>query len=351
MIDEINVSSSLWHTVLLALLVTGGWIVVTYSYNHIFLSQEYQVESSLLGIDAADNLELPSPPVAVANRAATTVKICTHNLWCHYPMSFVPWKQCPTAIYSFYFQERMTEFVRYIQANEYDVVCVQEVFMMKMFHIPAELGISNLQYLSNLMKVNGFKYWTDGSHDCKNTIIQTCFHQNSGLCVFSKYKLCNIKHISFTQTGEAINNKGFISCEIHFPGESDTIRFINTHFDSRDLRSKKCQIEQIVHHIEEHPIENSTTIICGDLNICPQRIYDNGEQYSFLKKQMNAIGLQDLWNETESIPTENSGGSLDHIFLDKKESWFVEEKLILSIRNRDQLNISDHLGISVTLRK
>ena len=118
---------------------------------------------------------------------------------------------------------------------------------------------------------------------------------------------------------------------------------VSVHLDARDWGAKQKQIKQLVQHLgaKDDSVEQ---LVMGDYNVCPQHIYDDGSQWSFLTKQMEGIGLEDLWSGDQCEPTEGQG-TLDHIFWRPLGRTVISKRVVRVTEPHSGLSVSDHYGI------
>ena len=270
------------------------------------------------------------------------IKIMTHNIWCHYPMSIVPWKQSSQIMLGTKFIERLTTLANYIEVNDYDIICIQELFIWKILGRDSCYGSKNYNYFKDLMEKMGFIYQSEYQKYSDNR----AFSQNSGLGIFSKIRLYNIEYQDFYNTSEYSNTKGFISC--NFKINKLVYQLINTHLDARNWNSKSEQVNQISNYLDNNYNRNNRLIICGDFNICPQKVYDDGSQYKYLIDNFNRFDMIDSLasnNPEESQYTE-SETTVDHIFVSKDS--ILKKIYVNKIKDNSNKYISDHFGITIS---
>ena len=70
------------------------------------------------------------------------------------------------------------------------------------------------------------------------------FGQNSGLVIFSKYKLSKINHQEFNHR-RLLSAKGWLECELDFSEKDQNFWIVNTHFEHKDAQLKISQIHQV----------------------------------------------------------------------------------------------------------
>lgn len=267
------------------------------------------------------------------------LRILTHNVWCHYPMSFV--QRCPWAMLGRHFHARLSLLADHIKTVEYDVVCIQELFVWSLWPVTDFVnGRSNFDFFRERMQECGLHHCTDPMESMGRS-----FGQNSGLVIFSRFPFEGDSSVDFDVTAEALNTKGFVEVLIAVsPGQK--IRVVSTHLDSRSWDTKAVQIAQIADHVRGKD-ETWQTLVCGDLNVCPEHVYDGGEQYAYLGEQFAAAKLESLWLAERSEPTYGNH-TLDHMFL-QSGRWRVASKSVVKVENKDGHSVSDHYGLAAEL--
>lgn len=262
------------------------------------------------------------------------LSILTHNVWCHYPMSYMPWTQADNLMDGALCKERLALLAKHCKDVDYDVVCLQELFVARFV---SELK-HNVLYMMNIMKENGYAFQSDPFESLHR------FGQNSGLMIFSKHPLTKIDSVDFVSSQEKSNTKGFVAANVKINNQTNVF-LITTHFDARSLDMKRRQIAQISTYIKTHQ-KDRPTIVCGDFNLCPQTLneggYDDGSGYNYLETSFEELGLR---NATHGIYNPTHGRvTLDHFFYSKIK---IVDTSVVSIINDMKLKISDHDGLKI----
>lgn len=166
------------------------------------------------------------------------------------------------------------------------VVCVQEVFVAKVF------GISLASAHASLCeKMRGCGYATAASRQTVPWIMG----QNSGLVTFvlvAKAAVVSFHEQAFRSSGEMVCNKGFQQVVLRSVENGSLFCVFNVHLESKSEDAKKDQVSELGHAVRQ---VNIPVIVAGDFNICQQHRFDNGESYSHLCKEM--FPLQDLFGD------------------------------------------------------
>ena len=332
------------------------------------------------------------------------LRVLTYNVWCHYPMSFL--KQPSRVMWGFQCQARLALLAQHIVEAQYDVVCLQELFLLRVGPWGAAMR-ANWDFVVARLAIGGYR-WCNEPRDSGGASgggggggggRWAAAGQNSGCAVFSRHELLRCESVGFARTSEGFNAKGFVIADFRLPlavasgvggqgqgqgrGQGQLVRVVCTHLDARDWGSKRAQIEQLAAHLlhrsplsplsrcaaagkeesgevqegggEEEQVEQEAAVlvVCGDFNVCPQVLgeggYDDGAQYEFLVGVLGAapLGLADAWTPAESEPTEDEA-TLDHVFLNKSACKVVG-KSVVRITNEENYAISDHLGLAVEI--
>jgi hypothetical protein len=145
----------------------------------------------------------PPAPEAVTRGAGDGsdghIRLLTHNLWCHYPMSIL--KPCAGALPGWDFTRRLRRFGEHVRSHGgYDVVCVQEVFLFTLWPFGT---VSNFEQLTNEMRACGLVHHTNPLLSMGNS---RWFGQNSGLVVYSRLPIvASVSHA--LESAEGNNTK------------------------------------------------------------------------------------------------------------------------------------------------
>lgn len=273
------------------------------------------------------------------------MRILSHNVWCHYPMTYVPWKQCGHAIWGFRCKTRLELLARHINSVQYDVVCLQELFVLRLSSL-YELR-SNFDYMVDLLAQGGYVHHSD---PCDSLRADRTIGQNSGVAIFSRHPLESVESVDFECTAERSNTKGFVVADVRRDGR--LVRVVSAHLDARDWTAKSSQITQLADYlVRKASVVKAETVVCGDLNVCPQTRgsggYDDGTQYAHLAAEFGRAGLTDAWAPEESQPTEGNA-TLDHIFY-RADAWREEAKSVVRVQDEEGLSVSDHYGLDLLI--
>ena len=113
-----------------------------------------------------------------------------------------------------------------------------------------------------------------------------------------------MESVNFTHTNEMANTKGFVVTDLQL--ERRRIRVVNTHFDSSSDIARHAEIVQLTDYLLARQDMCDQTLVCGDLNVCPQTRdeegYDDGSQYAHLQEESGRLLLGDVWgSDRESL--------------------------------------------------
>jgi endonuclease/exonuclease/phosphatase family metal-dependent hydrolase len=252
------------------------------------------------------------------------------------------------------YNARLSILAARIAEEKYDVVCVQELFLLR---VGPFVYTFNFRLFAKHMAIAGYIYHTDPTES-----LPSHFGQNSGVCIFSKRPLSSMEAEVYHASDEKVlSSKGFVcaSVIVELPSRSPVeVSVFSVHTDARHWPSKILQLEQIKTKIasvktsSQRAKKSVEFVIAGDFNVCPQRVgeggYDDGRQYKSMTQQMKAAAdLEDAWKEEESLPTEGEA-SLDHIFIEPTK-WKVVNKGRAEYKGPCGKSVSDHLGLSIDL--
>eukprot|EP00040_Diaphanoeca_grandis_P032421 m.196467 g.196467 ORF g.196467 m.196467 type:complete len:318 (-) comp32620_c10_seq1:76-1029(-) len=291
-----------------------------------------------------------------------TFRVLTQNVWCHYPMTFV--SPCSHAMAGYPCQSRLELLAAHIIAENYDVVCLQELFVWRVW--PMSDQSANFDFMVRRLGSAGYVHHTNPLESlCENRWIG----QNSGVVIFSRHPLERAESIRFLHTSENHNTKGFVVADVRFPvhtsgasvsnnrGDAQTdriVRLVSAHLDARTWSTKQTQVTQIANHLKKKQETTDTAlvelVVCGDLNICPEPIFDDGTYYAHLTSTFGSkgLGLFSAWTPPNNEAT-HADGTLDHIFF-RKNAWELEHKSVVRVVDTVGKSVSNHFGLEVHLR-
>lgn len=254
------------------------------------------------------------------------LRILTQNMFCHVLQNAVTKDLAST-------EQRMAGLVENVRRNMYDVVLLQEMFILRVGFL--EFGRKALRYTRERLAELGLIYHTDPDQSSR------MLGQNSGLYIFSRHPFVSVLEQTYGKHKEFICNKGFQRVSVDFGGK--LVHFLNTHLDSReDLNTSKAQIDQLRAAMEHTIPHVDPVVVCGDFNICHTKAHDS-PSYQHLVHRMNP--LRDCMRECKVSTHRTRGGVLDHIFLNTEvlKVWHIT---LQDIRDENNQEISDHVGIS-----
>ena len=139
-----------------------------------------------------------------------------------------------------------------------DIVCLQECFHPDAY-----------QLLKHKLLHDGIYI-----HSCNDGLKLPFYNLNSGLCIFSKYRLENVYFETFAYAShvDALSHKGFLCCDVVSP--THTLTVCNTHLQSDyafssflNLRMK--QVKQLNTFLKKRFASwtRQPCVLCGDWNI------------------------------------------------------------------------------------
>jgi hypothetical protein len=68
-------------------------------------------------------------------------------------MSLIPWKQSLHSMKGYGFDSRIIEFVKYLQQNNYDMACLQEIFIWKILNLDSSKEVEIMYFYKNIWKI------------------------------------------------------------------------------------------------------------------------------------------------------------------------------------------------------
>lgn len=234
--------------------------------------------------DKSESTMLRATPVP-SGLAPRRLKVLSHNVWGHY---FVGGPSVTA---------RLDALAAHIQREGYDVVLVQELFIIYTTHTGPEMAMF-LRFARQMRDI-GLVYMTDPRVGAPR------FLQNHGLGFFSRYPITHSTIRAFPSSAEPVNAKGVacVTVEVPVPDharEADVtlFHFANFHPDSRNADSRGRQIEYVAEVMRQHLGRQSVAvggvharniIIAGDANVCSK---NQPEQYAFMTEKMARAGAR-----------------------------------------------------------
>lgn len=278
------------------------------------------------------------------------LKVLTQNAWAHYFATPIgQWNGvegiASPVMSGINYIDRLNQLAEHIQKEQFDVVLLQEVFIAKFGLITID---NNFNQFTEKMLNCGLIYHTNPYES-----LGYVYGQNSGLVIYSKYKLNNEQFHSFQSSGEGLNSKGIVSALIIL--NDIQVLLLSTHLDSRDREHKINQLTEIRQFIKQQTSNSiSRIIIGGDFNICPQVYhqggYDDGTLYKTLVNDMKFNHLISAFDyEEEDYPITEGSATLDHFFI-SEDGLVVIDKKPVRFTNDIGESVSDHLGLAVTIK-
>lgn len=202
----------------------------------------------------------------------TQFTILTHNLWLHY-LTAAPNKD-----------HRITHFLKNLSRLNFDVVLLQEVFVLNLFGYT--VGLDLREQIIQEAKAHGY------AHHMKGDTPPSVFGQTSGLLILSKHPIVQgveRRWYKFTDFG---TGKGFLHVTIRVQDED--VHIFNVHLDAHYPELRQEQIRELCNKFL--PPLNNKVIIAGDFNIATQ----DSKEYEAMLQVVAACGLRDVYSEAES---------------------------------------------------
>jgi len=247
--------------------------------------------------------------------------ILTHNLWLHY-ITGAPNKD-----------HRINHFLKNISNLDYDVIVLQEVFVLNFFGYP--VGSDLREQIIQAGKKHGYNYHIKGDTP------PAFFGQTSGLVVLSKHPITKGVERRWYKVNDLGTGKGFLHATLSVKGED--VHVFNLHLDAHYPATRRQQLQELTSKFLP-PLSNKI-IIAGDFNISTQ----DTKEYEDMLQIVTTCGLRDIYStaESNSIFTHKKG-CIDHVLVSPNIE--VVSKDIVDFRDSDGVRVSDHYGISALLR-
>jgi endonuclease/exonuclease/phosphatase family metal-dependent hydrolase len=206
--------------------------------------------------------------------------------------------------------------------ESYDVVCLQELFTFGALRYGL---VTYKTWIVSEAKKKGFLFYADSPG--------SLLGQDSGLLILSKLPITSCDYLIFNNWTEWLNAKGAIQATIDHDGTP--LNIVTLHCDSHGAQLE--QIQELGHAIQQ----NESCLVCGDFNVAY-----GGSGYK--KVTQIFAEFEDVFASKPSKrePTVD-GMTIDHIFVSKslKKNFEVVNPTMVDYQ------ISDHIGVSVTLKK
>ena len=281
--------------------------------------------------------------------AKRELRVLSHNVWCHYMQQ---WYAPPAS-------KRLECLFEAIQAQDYDVVLVQELFL---FRVGPLANTHSFEVFTRAMLGAGYHLASDPRSSLP------VIGQNNGLAIFSKLDV-SVAPVSrsFVATGESVCVKGFVHARLSLGG-GRTLHVVTTHLDSKqkpkavqDLQARQIRSEVLDVVLGGVEGVSGAVLVAGDFNICSRGSKDDGQGYQKLVTAMSP--LVDLYAPTAEMPAVPTrrpdqkpfGGSkggrkeqaaIDHAFVLGLTTATAD---VVDLRCRDKTIVSDHFGLDMRL--
>jgi len=251
----------------------------------------------------------------------TQFSILTHNLWLHY-LTGAPNKD-----------HRINHLLKNIGKLDYDVIVLQEVFVLNLFGFP--VGFDLREQIIKEAKKHGYTYHITGDTP------PSVFGQTSGLVVLSKYPITKGVERRWYKVNDFGTGKGFLHATIKVNDEE--VHVFNVHLDAHYPATRRLQLQELT--TKFLPPLSNRIIVAGDFNLSTQ----DHKEYEDMLKIVTSCGLRDIYDpaEANSIFTHKKG-CIDRILVSPNIE--VVSKDVVDFRDSEGLRVSDHYGISAYLR-
>jgi endonuclease/exonuclease/phosphatase family metal-dependent hydrolase len=329
-----------------------GLIMLTFS---LYFTDNPWVQISIFSSKLSARMVQHTSKVSAPGCSTKRLRVYTQNVWAHHfatPLGCNNEGAAAPVMPGLPYEARLRALATCISQADYDIICIQELFVLRIWPF---VFASNFLLFSGLLRELGYSFCTDPSESLP------FYGQNSGVVIFSKYPLSNMKSEVYKHSAEPLNKKGFVCASVALSDPAVNVYIFSIHTDAKNWDAKRKQIEQIKNSIlaiKEDKNCNSGNlvdfILAGDFNVCSQTIgcggFDDGTQYATLVSKMDeAAALKDAWNVNECVATEGDA-TLDHLFYDPV-SWEVLEKEVVRYKEKGTGNsVSDHLGLTFDIK-
>ena len=248
--------------------------------------------------------------------------VLSWNLWCHLLVGGAN------------ASGRLTHFAHVVQQLKPDIVVAQEMFEGRLLVVSAT---TSLVQLCTTMEVLG--YTTVRSR----ATVPWLYGLDSGLVSFVRQRRV-ISHdaVVFRQRSQWVSNKGFqwFECD-------DGLTVFNCHLDATGS-SKPAQVEQLCEAVKQVTDAGKAVVVAGDFNICVQPIFDHGELYEFLARQMSQCGLTDSFCDASVVTFPADRACYDHVFTNCVEH---KARIVSNRLRKGERPFSDHCGVESMLSR
>jgi endonuclease/exonuclease/phosphatase family metal-dependent hydrolase len=226
--------------------------------------------------------------------------------------------------------QRVTKFAQALSEKEYDVVVLQEVFVLNT--IFSRVGGDLRDQLIEAGRRCGLQYAS------LSKPANPLFGQDAGLMVLSRFPIAREYSVTFREYGwkEVTNKKGFLHVVIDLTSTYDgdkTLHVLTSHLDAHEKIVRDNQVKQIRQHLSGHVSTEDHVILAGDFNIAA----GTGE-FKHLRNQVHPY--RDGWGDLHPATTEHQSACLDYIF------W--SPNLTYDRQQVEDFSVSDHYALTAT---
>jgi len=247
--------------------------------------------------------------------------LLTQNLWLHY-LTRAPNKD-----------HRITHFLKNLGKLNFDVVVLQEVFVLNLFGY--SVGDDLREQIIHEAKAHGYMHHTKGDTP------PSVFGQTSGLLILSKHPILQGVERRWYKLSDFGTGKGFLHAIIRVHNED--VHIFNVHLDAHYPETRQEQVRELC--TKFLPSLNNKIIVAGDFNIATQDV----QEYENMLQVVAACGLRDVYEESAAKAMfTHRKGCIDHILVSPNIE--VLEKELTDWRDADGAPVSDHCGVCAQLR-
>ena len=251
-------------------------------------------------------------------------------------------------------EERLPKLAKLLseKQNDYDVICLQELFDESLREIVVNTLLPNFPYQI-----------ARSTHHLPGVIDYVNWLENSGLFLASKVPITWKQFVPYKNaTGpDKLAWKGVLGACLAYPGGKKVMIF-TTHLQSDDGAHgahayRKEQLDDLIEFVQQQEYDHA--VICGDFNISES----NGLHYHDLVDKLSQIGGVDTWRSMypdcnkdpgytmdcdknhNMMPGSNYQARLDYTFTCKVSDYDIKSISIWYPGDIKTKLLSDHFGV------
>eukprot|EP01128_Nolandella_sp_AFSM9_P003357 TRINITY_DN1437_c0_g1_i2.p1 TRINITY_DN1437_c0_g1~~TRINITY_DN1437_c0_g1_i2.p1 ORF type:complete len:301 (+),score=67.68 TRINITY_DN1437_c0_g1_i2:69-971(+) len=279
--------------------------------------------------------DLPTPTTTTTtatttNSTMTPVKILSQNMNSHYYVTHAYYKR----------EERINGLIEHL--NDYDVVGLQEMFTLNTY-----FNVAGEELRTRV--TNAWKH--------KHVVVSDpapVFQQDCGLVILSKYPIVDSQTLFYAKRSptEVFSWKGALWAKIALPN-GQFLEIINTHLDAHTAYMRKTQIAELsqVFIQAKGELQNRQVLAMGDWNVSSVNTDKSlTQEYRDLVSTLKLTALRDKYYIAHEPTYFRRPFCLDHFFFSSRLNVLPQTFAKLRLKSSQQVDISDHNGITVTIQ-